>query len=458
MEKLFDAATGGSRELANIGQHRLYPDYKDSEIEWIGDIPAHWNIKAARREYAIRLGKMLQSMARGPQDSQTRYFKAQHVHWEFVRTTDLPTMYAGPIDQAHYGVVDGDLLVCEGGVVGRAGIVRNPPLGSIIQNALHRIRSIGSSDICFLMYLLRHAASRDWIGILCNRATIAHFTSEKIGDLMIPWAPLSEQRAIVGFLERETAKIDALVTKKERLIELLAEQRRAIITRAVTKGIDSNVSMKDSGIDWMGDLPEHWYLAALRRRSSVIDCKHITVPFVNEGIPLASVRETQSFELDLSDAKCTTYDWYETLIEGGRRPRPGDVIYCRNVNVGAATLVTTEDRFAMGQDVCLIRSRLDNPRWLNYFLSSSAMSHQLASVAVGSTFDRINVSEIMSLLVPIVPQHEQESISRFLDREVAKIDALSERVLEAIARLRELRAFLISAAVTGKIDVRETAS
>jgi len=114
-------------------------------------------------------------------------------------------------------------------------------------------------------------------------------------------------------------------------------------------------------------------IVSIRRRWNVIDCKHLTVPFVDDGIPLASVRETQSFELNLESANRTSQEWYEQLIEGGRRPCVGDLIYCRNVSVGAATLVTIEDVFAMGQDVCLIRSATENQRWLNYFLRSKAM-------------------------------------------------------------------------------------
>ena len=267
-----------------------------------------------------------------------------------------------------------------------------------------------------------------------------------------------EQHAITAFLDRETAKIDAFVAKKERLIELLQEKRTALITQAVTKGLDLDVPMKDSGVEWLGAVPANWDLLALKRRWNVVDCKHLTVPFIGEGIPLASVRETQSFELDLRDAQRTTVEWYKTLIEGGRKPRRGDLIYCRNVSVGSASLVTRDDLFAMGQDVCLIRSSTENQRWLNYFLCSSAMSYQLASTLVGSTFNRINVAEVMTLLIPVPPRVEQDRIAQFLELETAKIDSLVTQVYGAINHLKELRTALVSAAVTGKIDVRDGAA
>ena len=233
-----------------------YPEYRPSGLKWLEEIPSHWDVKAARRDFDIQLGKMLQPTPNGPNDSENPYFKAQHVNWEAVQTTGLPFMWAQPGDEVQYGVRNGDLLVCEGGEVGRAGVVLNPPDRAIIQNALHRVRSLGTSDIRLLMYLLQHIASQGWFDVLCNRATIAHFTSEKFGDLPIPVPPLSEQRAIAAFLDRETAKIDALVAKKERLIELLQEKRVALISHAVTRGLpadaaaqaglDPNVPMKDS--------------------------------------------------------------------------------------------------------------------------------------------------------------------------------------------------------------------
>lgn len=146
------------------------------------------------------------------------------------------------------------------------------------------------------------------------------------------------------------------------------------------------------------------------------------------------------------------------LVEGKRSPRRGDLVYCRNVSVGSAAFVNTDERFAMGQDVCTIRSARESQRWLNYYLHSNTMSNQLATILVGSTFDRINVSEIRELIIPVPPRQEQDDIAAFLDCESANFDALMGKVREAIDRLKELRTALISAAVTGKIDVRETAA
>ena len=323
---------------------------------------------------------------------------------------------------------------------------------------LAQIRPSSECDGRFLSRFISAIGPRDQFQISANGITRFGITSDAIRNGTFATPPPDEQRAIASFLDRETAKIDALVAKKKRLIELLQEKRVALITHAVTKGLDPDIPMKDSGVDWLGAIPAHWEILALRRRWQIIDCKHVTVPFVDQGIPLASVRETQSFELNLSNAKCTTRDWYEMLVEGKRSPQRGDLVYCRNVSVGSAALVNTDERFAMGQDVCTIRSAWENQRWLNYYLCSNAMSNQLATILVGSTFDRINVSEIRELITPVPPRQQQDEIAAFLDCEAAKIDALVAKVREAIDRLKELRTALISAAVTGKIDVRDTAA
>jgi type I restriction enzyme S subunit len=181
----------------------------------------------------------------------------------------------------------------------------------------------------------------------------------------------------------------------------------------------------------------------------------LTVPFVEDGVPLASVREVQSFDLALTKAKRTTEEWYETLIQGGRDPRRGDLIYCRNVSVGAAAFVDTDERFAMGQDVCLIRSADQNQRYLNYFLHSPAMDRQLALLLVGSTFDRINVAEIKGLIVVVPSRAEQDAIADYLDWASRNSDHGIQDARREIALLREYRTRLIADVVTGRLDVRE---
>ena len=417
-----------------------YPTYKDSGVEWLGEIPAHWEVKASRREFTIQLGKMLQPKAKGPQDSEIPYFKAQHVQWETVRTTDLPIMWAAPVDEMQYGVLDGDLLVCEGGEVGRAGIVCNSPDRAIIQNALHRVRSMGTSNIRLLMYLLKHAASQGWFEILCNRATIAHFTSEKFGDLPIPTPPLPEQRAIAAFLDRETAKIDALVAKKERLIELLQEKRTALISDAVTKGLDPDVPLKDSGVEWLGEIPTHWEVRRLRTLANIKTGGRDTVDQQEEGKYPFFVR-SQTVER----INTWTFDG-EAVLTAGDGVGVGKVFHYVNGKFDYHQRVYKFSNF-----------RAVIGRFFFYFFKEMLRFEVLQGTAK-STVDSLRLPMLQNFPIVVLPLPEQRAIASFLDRETAQIDALIAKVQEAIDRLKELRTALISAAVTGKIDVREAAA
>lgn len=226
--------------------------------EYLKEISQAWSTVSTKYVYNIQLGKMLQNEANGAEDIQISYFKAADVQWENVNIHDLPVMWASPRDLNKFSVINGDLLVCEGGEVGRAGMIYNLEEDCILQNALHRVRSTNKAEVKYLMYLLRHIASTSWMDVLCNKATIAHFTSEKFGNLRIPLPSVEEQNMIFKFLDKEVVKIDLLISKKQKLIELLQEKRQAIINEAVTKGLDPNVPMKDSGISWLGNMPAHW--------------------------------------------------------------------------------------------------------------------------------------------------------------------------------------------------------
>lgn len=218
----------------------LDPDVKmkPSGIEWLGEIPEHWEAIPVKRQFDIQLGKMLQNNPESTADISASYIKALHVQWGKVDTSDLPEMWASPEDIKQFGVRSGDLLVCEGGEAGRAGIVDTASNPCIIQNALHRVRGKGG-DVRYLQYVLHAVGSRGWFDVLCNKATIAHFTREKLAELRMPLPPsLDEQCAIAAFLDRETARIDALIKKVEESIAKLREYRIALISAAVTGKID----------------------------------------------------------------------------------------------------------------------------------------------------------------------------------------------------------------------------
>ena len=215
--------------------------------------------------------------------------------------------------------------------------------------------------------------------------------------------------------------------------------------------------MKDSGVEWLGEVPAHWVVAGLKWYWSVTDCKHITAEFVDEGIPLASIREVQSRYVALDNAKQTTEVFYRQLIEGGRELVAGDLIFSRNATVGeVAQVANWHPPFAMGQDVCVLKKQYEwlSSDYLQAVLRSPVVMVQLDNLMIGSTFKRVNVEDIRGIIVPMPPQGEQKIIAEYLIQKTEMFNSMLGEAQNTIALLQERRSALISAAVTGKIDVR----
>jgi type I restriction enzyme S subunit len=273
-------------------------------------------------------------------------------------------------------------------------------------------------------------------------------------------APLPQQRAIAAFLDRETARVDGLVAKKERLIELLQEKRAALITRAVAKGLDPSAPVKDSGVEWLGCIPAHWGVKRLwhvtpsdrRIMYGIV----LPGPNVEDGIPIVKGGDVAADRLRLELLNRTSRE-----IESGyarSRLRGGDLVFAIRGSIGEVAMIPDELEGAnLTQDAARVAYTPNvHGTWLLYALKSVAVFAQLEAGALGATIRGINIRDLKRASLPIPPRQEQEAIAAFLDRETARTDDLIAKVREAIERLKELRTTLISAAVTGKIDVRAT--
>lgn len=428
-----------------------YAQYKPSGVEWLGDAPMQWSLLAGRRVF------IEQRLPALPSDQQLTASQKYGVipQADFMRLEDQKVMLAltgtgnfKHVDKNNFVI---SLRSFEGGLELSRYDGCVSPAYTVLAPAI-------PSHPDFFRYLFKcrpyiSALQAGSEGIRDGR-TIRY---DQFAGITLPLPDLSNQAVIATFLDRETAKIDTLIAKQEKLIELLQEKRQALISHAVTKGLDSTVPMKPSGVEWLGDVPAHWDIGSLKRFWGVTDCKHITAEFVEDGFPLASIREVQSRYVELMNAKQTTEAYYEQLIEGGRKPLPGDLIFSRNATVGeVAQVANWHPPFAMGQDVCLLR-RGDpgiSSDFLQYVIRSLVVTEQLQTLMIGSTFKRVNVEEIRNLIIPMPDSDEQYAIVAHLDGVTARIDTLIAKAQQAIELQKEHRTALISAAVTGKIDVR----
>jgi type I restriction enzyme S subunit len=275
--------------------------------------------------------------------------------------------------------------------------------------------------------------------------------------------PFIEQSTIAAFLDHETAKIDALIAEQQRLIELLKEKRQAVISHAVTKGLDPDAPMKDSGIEWLGEVPEHWEVKRLGFLCNKIGSGKTPLggaeTYTDIGVLFIRSQNVYDEGLKLDDV---VYITEHTDAEMAcSRVTPGDILLnITGASLGRTCLVPdTLGPSNVNQHVCIIRlSEAKLRGYVAMVLKSSCTKAQIDAAQNGAAREGLNFSQISKLALAIPPSEEQTTISAFLDRETAKLDELTAESNRAITLLQERRTALISAAVTGKIDVRGLAA
>ena len=422
-----------------------YPLYEESGIPWVGEVPAHWRvlplIGVANERSEPNLGMKednLLSLSYGrivqkDIDSNDGLLPASFETYQVVRAGDIVLRLT---DLQNDKRSLRSALVSEQGIITSAYVALNP-------------KGVDSS---YLAYLLRaYDLSKVFYSMGGGLRQSMKFSDMKRLPVVLP--PRDEQAVIASFLDRETAKIDGLIGEQERFLDLLVEKRMAIISDAVTRGLNAMAPIKDTGLQWLGGVPAHWEAGRLKRFADVLDCKHHTVQFLDDGLPIVSIRELRENRIDISNAKLTSPKEWEYLRED-RAPVHGDLVFCRNASVGAVGYVDDDTPpFCMGQDVCLIRPAV-RCRYMYYHLMATSVACQIETLLVGATIRRLNVEEIRNLTVAFPNEAEQRSIAAYLDDETAKLDALKADADRAMTLLRERRSGLITAAVTGKIDVR----
>nr|WP_258167310.1 restriction endonuclease subunit S [Scandinavium goeteborgense] len=273
-----------------------------------------------------------------------------------------------------------------------------------------------------------------------------------------------EQLSIAAFLDHETAKIDTLIDNQQQLIELLKEKRQAVISHAVTKGLNPDVPMKDSGVEWLGEIPRCWELSKLRYNFSFGKGLTITKENLrNEGIPCINYGEVHSkygFEVDplIHSLKCVDKKYLKDNINS--LLSNGDIVFADTSEdlegSGNFTQLISNERVFAGYHTIISRPlRRDNTRFYAYLFDCQELRTQIRTAVKGVKVFSVTQAILRNLSIWLPSENEQQIIAEFLDHETAKIDTLIEKQLQQIELLKERRTALISAAVTGKIDVRD---
>lgn len=408
---------------------RRYSDYRDPGVEWLGEIPAHWGMVELKRLAPAQPADAVD----GRRNGLVWQLDLEHIAAGAGR---VRTKHRAPISEIGGSTVWFDesnilysklrpylnkvVLPDEPGIATSELVPLSPNPDAVNRSFLaYYLLSPG-----FVAYASRHVS-----GTRMPRVIPTFFWSHTV-----PLPPLPEQRAIADFLDRQTSWIDRLVRKKERLIELLNEKRASLISHAVTRGLDPDAPMRDSCVEWLGEIPVHWEVVRLKTLSDMKSGESITVASVEASgpYPVYGGNGLRGYTGDF------THEGEHLLI--GRQGA-----LCGNVHL-------VQGRFWASEHAVVVSlSRPDDVRWLGAILLAMDLNqHSVAAAQPGLAIDRVR-----ELLMPLPPLPEQRAIADFLDRQTARIDALVAKTRSAIQRLREYRRSVISAAVTGRIDVRE---
>ncbi len=435
---------------SSLRKCRRYPAYKDSGIEWVGKIPAHWEVKRTKTVFRL----IADHAPEGNEEELLSIYTDIGVR---PRKELEPKGNKATTTDSYFYVKKGDLIVNKLlAWMGAIGVSNYDGVTSPAYDILRKRNS--STNTNYYHFLFRSGMYSSMFrsrsrGIMDMRLRL-YF--EEFGQISIPFPPLDEQSRIVAFLDRETAKIDTLIAKKERLIELLQEKRTALISHAVTKGLDASVPMKDSGVEWLGMVPAHWLVCHqkyLWKRCDYGISESLSGTGEIRVLTMGHIREG---EIVVPELGCVNDVPPILFLE------KHDLLFNRTNSlelVGKVGLFRgdREERICFAS--YLVRLRVNqkaNAMYLNYLLNCPGFLRAAQSLALPSINQaNLNATRYGNITVAVPTPDEQGCIMDYLDRETAKIDSLINLTQTTIDKLREYRTALISAAVTGKIDVRE---
>lgn len=441
-----------------------YPKYKPSGVEWLGEVPEHWEVK--RLKYSASINDEALPETTNP-NFEMKYVDISSVDATQGIVASEDILFEDAPSRARRVVRDGDTIVSTVRTYLRAiAPVRNPASNIIASTGFAVVRPRRVSP-AFLSYALREPGLVEAIVARSVGVSYPAVNASEIGTLPIPLPAEAEQTAIADFLDRETAKIDTLVKKKRTLIERLKEKRTALISRTVTRGLppdaaraaglDPHPKLKPSGIDWLGDVPEHWDTRRLRHISNTITVGVVVNPssyVADEGVPFLLGGDVREFSIDTSQSNRCSPAASEGPLRKSRLSA-GDLVVVRVGYPGVASVVPPALDGANCASMMIVRGHTRFcSQWLAYLFNSQAGRDQIEIVQYGAAQKQFNISHAVDFAFPFPPLEEQHAIATLLDRETAKIDAMAAKIETAIDRLQEYRTALITAAVTDEIDVR----
>ncbi|GAA1874725.1 restriction endonuclease subunit S [Paeniglutamicibacter psychrophenolicus] len=430
-----------------------YSEYKDSGVEWFGLVPAEWIPTKLGRHIAINSGLV---DPKSEPFSDMIMVAPNHIESWTGKIKYTETAAQQGAESGKYQVYKGQIIYSKI----RPNLMKAAiaPFDCLCSADMYGVDADGDMlSNSFLTYYFLSHEFHDYAVDQSARVAMPKLNHETLKATPIFLPPIQDQWAIASYLDRETAEIDVFIADQEELIALLGERRTATITRAVTKGLDPETPMKNCGLEWLGDVPAGWTVQRLSHvTSAVIDCLHSTPEESDEG-KFISIRTGCIRNGRLLPEKGLTIDeltFRERTAKG--TPEVGDVFFTREAPAGEAALVDNLGQYALGQRMVLLKpsSELLDSRFLVWNIYMPHVRRYIEVEANGSTVKNLPIPDIKSIPIIVPRRDQQQRIIEYLNQEITEIDTVIADAREAIKLSKERRAAVISAAVTGKIDVR----
>ena len=449
-----------------IADLKPYAEYKDSGLSWIGQVPGHWDLRQPRQ-----IGALLKGVGGTKEDALPagvpciRYGELYTTHTYFVRR---PKSFIHPDRAAHYTPLQyGDVLFAASGEtledIGKSAV--NLIVGTAVCGGdVIILRPTVPVHAPFLGYVMDCRPSAHQKATMGRGTTVKHIYPDEIKHLLVPFPPVSEQAAIVRFLDWANGRLTRAIRAKRKVIALLNEQKQAIIHRAVTRGLDPSVLLKPSGIPWLGDIPQHWEVRRLKHISPRIGVGLVINPssyFVDEmhpaPVPILLGNNITPNGFRLRRVRHIGADDNRRL--GASRLVAGDVVVVRVGAPGVAAVVPPSLDGCNCASVVIVRKHASFvSHWLAHVFNSPLVASQIDVVKYGAAQKQFNISHAVDFLLPVPPSVEQQEIVDAISGRTAPLDRAMQATEREIDLLREYRTRLVADVVTGKLDVREAAA
>ncbi len=442
-----------------------YLKYKDSSVEWLGKVPEHWSVAPFKWQIERNDGGVWGDDPDGSNDTIVLRSTEQTVDGRWKIDDPAPRKLSES-EISDCLLVEGDLLLTKSSGsslhIGKTTLV-TPEIAAMrccYSNFMQRIRTKESFLPKLAWHILNNGLARLQFDLLSNSTTgLANLNGTMIGEIVLPAPPIEEQTAIAAFLDHETAKIDDLVEEQKRLIEQLKEKRQAVISHAITKGLNPRAQLKSSGIVWLGDVPEHWDVRKLGSCTAITrlaGAEYTAFWRPDDNGPIIALRgqNIRANALDLTNCERISEELSQKLSRS--RLSKGDVVYPCVGSIGNAALIDESDRYHINQNIAKLTANQAKlyPLFLTQFLNSKVALESALFLNTSDAQPSILVSNLRKVMVPLPLLEEQKEIAAYLVKRTNEFESLESEAQYAINLLQERRTALVFAAVTGQIDVR----